>query len=99
LELVKAYFSEGGDVNKKTDDCFGITPLMLAIKNGSNTSTDVYNNDVIKLILSKKPNLSVKDNHGEVALHHGNCKFTVDLLVITRSLNTLLGTSEKESLE
>lgn len=84
MELVKEYFSKGGDVNKKTDDLFGITPLMLAIKHGYNTSTDVYNNDVVKFILSKNPNLSVKDKHGEAALHHGNYKLTIDLLVITR---------------
>jgi ankyrin repeat protein len=70
LEHVKKYFSDGGDVNQKIDD--GKTPLMLAIRHSYNSSIDGYNIDAVKFILNKKPNISVKDEDGEAAIHHGN---------------------------
>jgi ankyrin repeat protein len=81
LNHVKKYFADNGDVNQKTDDN-GRTPLLLAIRNSFNTTTNGYNIDVVKAVLSKKPDISAKDSDGESAIFYG--KICSNRLVIKK---------------
>ncbi len=86
MNHVKKYFADNGDVNQKTDDN-GRTPLLLAIRNSFNTTTNGYNIDVVKAVLSKKPDISAKDSDGESAIFYG--KFYSNRLVIKNSIHFL----------
>jgi ankyrin repeat protein len=58
-ETVRALLDAGADVNAR--DVRGMTPLMFAV------ATDHPNHDIIRMILARKPDLSIHSKTGETA--------------------------------
>lgn len=69
IEDVKGFLESGVDVNTLDDSERDL--LMLAVTNSFNTSTDRYDTDIIKLLLSKGAKVNTKDINGETALFKG----------------------------
>jgi ankyrin repeat protein len=60
LGAISSLLERGADINGKLKE-FGITPLMVAVKNGSG--------DIVQYLILKGANINITDNRGSTALH------------------------------
>lgn len=73
VSLVRWVLENGADINKPCDVCYGRTPTLIAVAYNSNL-------EMIKFLLSQKPDLSLRDYDGRGYLHYAARNSNIILL-------------------
>ena len=75
IETVKKFIEYGTNVNEKLN---GMTPLMYAAR---------YNNvEMIKMLLEKGADISIKDSHGNTAIKHAEAPNAKEAIAYLKSV-------------